>query len=261
VPTTQTAPSEKLRDGWEPDTPSSDTVLLAGFRAMMARSVRTALAAGGRVCQDDETVLADAVSTCRYLNEVLTTRPLDDLLLARAFRFYPPGRPFVVCSPPGPRARVETAHGLRLVGHPPFMFRPPGGHAPPPPPEVTVEEVVDAGDLAICGQIVAAAFGESAVRLPAALLGGPHRFWLARWRGEPAATASAFVSDHVVDVEAVATLPDFRRRGLAAAVTWAATLAAPALPAILLASDPGRPVYERMGYYPLIRVTMWTADP
>jgi hypothetical protein len=41
-------------------------------------------------------------------------------------------------------------------------------------------------------------------------------------------------------------------------VTWAATVAAPALPAVLLASDPGRPVYERMGYLPLLRATMWT---
>jgi hypothetical protein len=26
---------------------------------------------------------------------------------------------------------------------------------------------------------------------------------------------------------------------------------------MLLASDPGRPVYERMGYLPLLRFTVW----
>jgi GNAT superfamily N-acetyltransferase len=197
---------------------------------------------------------------------VITSRPVDDLLLGRALRFYPAQRPFVVCSPrgrrsspPGRRAGAELAGSIRLMGHPPFMFRPPGGHAPPLPDRVTVEEVMDAADLVTCGEITAAAFGEPAVRLPAALLGGPQRFWLARWDGVPAATASAFVSEHVVDVEAVATLPAYRRLGLGAAVTWAATLAAAALPAVLLASDPGRPLYERMGYYALTRLTLWTA--
>jgi hypothetical protein len=44
------------------------------------------------------------------------------------------------------------------------------------------------------------------------------------------------------------------------AVSWAATLTAPALPAILLASDLGRPIYQRMGYLPLCRATMWTGE-
>ena len=46
----------------------------------------------------------------------------------------------------------------------------------------------------------------------------------------------------------VAALPAARGRGVGAAVTWAATLCQPELPAVLVASDDGRPVYERMGY-------------
>ena len=56
-------------------------------------------------------------------------------------------------------------------------------------------------------------------------------------------------------VELVATLPDARGHGYGEAVTWAATLAAPEVPAVLIASDLGRPVYERMGYLALDR---WT---
>jgi hypothetical protein len=52
-----------------------------------------------------------------------------------------------------------------------------------------------------------------------------------------------------------------RGRGFGAAVTWAATLADPAKPAVLIASDPGRPVYERMGYLRLMRLTMWGGTP
>jgi GNAT superfamily N-acetyltransferase len=58
-------------------------------------------------------------------------------------------------------------------------------------------------------------------------------------------------------VEYVATLPAARGRGIGAAVTWAATLADPASPAVLVSSDDGRPTYERMGYLPLERWTAW----
>jgi hypothetical protein len=43
-------------------------------------------------------------------------------------------------------------------------------------------------------------------------------------------------------------------------LTWRATLADPALPALLLATDDGRPVDERMGYLPLFRFTVWSHD-
>jgi hypothetical protein len=55
----------------------------------------------------------------------------------------------------------------------------------------------------------------------------------------------------------VATLDGARGHGYGAAVTWAATTADPTLPAVLIASDPGRPVYDRLGYTALTRWTMW----
>jgi hypothetical protein len=59
------------------------------------------------------------------------------------------------------------------------------------------------------------------------------------------------------DVEWISTRPEARGRGIGAAVTWAATLADPALPAMLIASDAGQPVYERMGYLRVTRFTLW----
>ena len=61
----------------------------------------------------------------------------------------------------------------------------------------------------------------------------------------------------VNNVEMVATLDGWRGRGYGAAVTWAATTADPSLPAILIASDRGRPVYERLGYTAVTRWTLW----
>jgi hypothetical protein len=37
-----------------------------------------------------------------------------------------------------------------------------------------------------------------------------------------------------------------------------ATLADPALPAMLIATDEGRPVYEQIGYMTLFRFTIWS---
>ena len=48
-----------------------------------------------------------------------------------------------------------------------------------------------------------------------------------------------------------------RGRGAGAVVTWAATLADPNRPAVLLASDDGRPIYARMGYVAVERWTAW----
>jgi hypothetical protein len=244
-----------LRHGWEPETPSGDTLVLAGFRAMMERTERWAEAAGGRVLRLDGAVLADSGDSCPFVNEVISTDPLTPDLAAQARDFFPSGRGFVMVSPRG-GADLSGA-GYALVGHPPFMLRPAGGAAPPVPAGCTVEEVTDPAGLQIWADVVAAGFPAPPIDPPAALLGGPHRFWLARVDGEPVACAAAAVGHGVVDVEAVATLAGHRRRGLGEAVTWAATLADPRLPAVLLSSDDGRAVYQRMGYLPILRATMW----
>ena len=44
-------------------------------------------------------------------------------------------------------------------------------------------------------------------------------------------------------------------------MTWAATLSQPDRPAVLIASDDGRPVYERMGYVAIERWTAWLRPP
>lgn len=133
------------------------------------------------------------------------------------------------------------------MGYPPFMVRPAGGAAPHPPAGVSVTEVDDPAALAVWDRVLAAGFPVPSSPAPLPLLGGPTRFWLA-WRdGEPVATALSHTAHGVVTVEAVATLPDHRGCGIGAAVTWAATVAEPALPAVLVASDDGVGVYRRMG--------------
>ena len=89
------------------------------------------------------------------------------------------------------------------------------------------------------------------------ILTGPTRVWLAWLDDRPVAVSAAHQSAGVTLIEYVATLPDARGLGAGSAVTWAATLSAPDQPAVLLASDDGRPVYERMGYRAIERWSAW----
>jgi hypothetical protein len=61
-------------------------------------------------------------------------------------------------------------------------------------------------------------------------------------------------------VEWISARPEARGRGVGAAVTWAATMADPTRPAMLIASDLGQPVYARMGYLRVTRFTLWVGS-
>jgi GNAT superfamily N-acetyltransferase len=254
---TTAEPSAPLRTGWEEGTPSTDTLSLAALRAMADRTTDWAQAAGGRVRRDPGMVLADALSPCLFLNVATVSAVVDPATARAVANFFPAGRPFLLVTP-HLTADLRPA-GLTPVGHPPFMVRAAGGTAPEPPGSVTitVAEVRDAAGLDIWDRVLAEGFPAPHSPAPPALLGGPARFWLAWADGEPVGTALSYVAHGVVDVEAVATLPGHRRRGVGAALTWAATLADPDLPAVLIASDDGAGVYREMGYLPVTRWTLW----
>lgn len=142
----------------------------------------------------------------------------------------------------------------------PCMVREPGDERRPTPPELEVVEVGDdPGMLEVWG-IIDEVFGRGRTPEPlwdARVLSDDYRVWLGLVDGMPVATATAWVSDGFVGVYVVATRPEARGRGYGEAVTWAATLCRPDLPATLQASDEGRPVYERMGYRTVAEFTVW----
>lgn len=253
--TTAGAEPEPLRTGWEDGTSSDDTLTLAGLRAMADRTAAWAEAAGGRVARRPGLALADSGSPCPFLNTAVAFGPIE-LDAGRAVEaFFPDRRPFVLISAvPTPDLRPA---GVTLMGHPPFLFRPAGGDEPAPPPGITVREVVDAAGLAVWDRVLAEGFPMPESPAPPALLGSRTRFWLASRHGEPVATALSHVAHGVVNVEAVATMAAHRGHGAGAAVSWAATLAEPDRPAVLLGSDDGVGIYRRMGYLAMARWTLW----
>ena len=75
--------------------------------------------------------------------------------------------------------------------------------------------------------------------------------------GRPVAAGSSFTDSRLLRVENIAVMDDARGRGFGAAITVATMGVDTTIPATLVASDLGRPVYERLGYRALHRATFW----
>jgi len=257
-------PDEHLTTGWEPDAPADDTLVRQAVLVHASWST-TVAAAAGRPHRTGPRWAAGIIGDRGALtNPVMLLQPLSDPgeVLAEIGDLFPPHVPYLLVSAwPTPDLRP---HGLGLLGHPPLMARLPAPGPDAPPPGVDVREVRDADELRVAERVLVEGYPLPELEpltpgslLDPSLLRPETRVWLARVDGQPAAVAAAHQHAGVTIVEYVATLPVARGRGAGAAVTWAATLADPAVPAVLLASDDGRPVYERMGYVAVERWTLW----
>jgi GNAT superfamily N-acetyltransferase len=253
-----------LEDGWTRDAPERDSLLrgyVVGFADMLSEMGR---AMGGRVYEDDDAVALDIGADFVFANGAVLRRPVRDAdlpqLVDRLHRFYAAGTGvswMLLSAWPTPAIK-----SMFLIGHPPFMLRGAGGEAPPLPPGLVVREALDeAGMVDFARALEGYPATGTEVFADARMLEVPGlRVWVGYLDGRPVACAGAHVNEVCVDVEWVATHEDARGRGFGAALTWAATLAGPTKPAVLIASDPGQPVYERMGYLRLMRLTMWGAS-
>ena len=256
--------AEPLTTGWEPGVAVDDTVLRQFVHAYADRLVATAAAAGGEVIRTDRVVVADARSAFLFDNAVVLLRPpgrdtAADLVAAAAVFG---DRPWVLLSAwPTPDFREI---GLTLVGHPPLMLRLPGGRAPAHPTHLMIREVRDARTLADFTRTLVAGYpmpaGVDTVAFHPDLLGTTVDLLVGYVDGEPVACGGAAVAAGLIEIDWIATLPGHRGKGYGAALTWAAATVRPGLPAVLLASDDGRPVYERLGFVPLLRCTMWMKE-
>jgi hypothetical protein len=256
--------SEHLTTGWEPELDAGDTLLRRFLHAVADRVVAMAEAMGGRAERDERAVMADLGSAFLYDQAVVLLRPTphDELVqvIGQAAELFGADRGWVLFSA-WPTPELGDS-GLRLGGHPPLMIRAPGPADPgvgAPPPGVDIVEVTTADQLADFERTLVAGYpmpSAGAVVSPS-LVGDPLRLFVAYDASAPVAVAGASLFRGITEVDWVATLPAARGRGVGAAVTWAATAVDPARPALLLASDPGRPVYERLGYLPILRLTVW----
>lgn len=198
---------------------------------------------------------------------------------------------WVLDMPNDPEATLAWAHDLLANRPPPFMVQVPDQHAddldpvlrdlglqlsyrapgmaratttdvPAPPPGLHVRQVHDAAALEAHVLATAIGFGAPdatamAGLMPASLLDdGRVTFLNGHVDGSevPAATAVCVVAEGLAGIYAITVHESVRRRGIGAAMTWAALAAggrAGCPHAVLQSSAMGRPVYQRMGFSPV----------
>jgi hypothetical protein len=259
---------EHLTTGWEPDLDPADSIVR---RAVLAHASWAVAQASniGRPWQDGPRWAGGhAGDRGAMTNWVVVKQPLLNLgqVIEEVNALLPSDVPYLLVSPwPTPDL---TPHGLGLVGHPPLMFRAASPASESPPAGLELRWVGDAAALADAERVLVDGyplpelqpFTPGTLYAPP-LLQTPTRVVVAYDDGVPIATATAHSAAGITLVEGVAVMPSGRGKGAGAAVTAAATTAFPAQPAVLIASDDGQPVYERLGYLRLERWTAWIRLP
>lgn len=263
---------EELETGYGPSAPAGDNLCNDYAQGMAEAFSSLAEARGDRVLRDDglDLTMSDGGSPAFFGNVAVAGRPLGDAdwreAAARLHDFYGgrPGGAFLVFSAwPTPDL---VPLDFERIGHPPMMLRLPGRLTVGQIDGFEIRPVVDAATAEDWERAFVDGFPEPALHpvRPGCLL-PEHALGVERWRhwvgyldARPVATASAWLADHHVHVEFIATAEAARGRGIGRAMTATATLARPDLPAILIASDLGRPVYQRLGYLSVLRFTLWS---
>jgi hypothetical protein len=261
---------KQLENGSRASTPAGDNVL-RDFAVAESQAYAAIVRAAGGGCEHVDELglsLTDARSPCPFGNIAHLTRPIGDVetvALVEALRdFYggSDGGPFLLFSPwPTPDL---AAHGLSLGGHPPMMVRP-AGPAPAASPSLRIETVASPEQLDDFERTLVEAFpmvelspyGSHPPLFGSDVLGSDWTLYLGYDGDRPVATSGAYVTDQLVAVEMVSTRDDSRGRGYGAAITAAAATTRADRPSVLVSSDLGRSVYERLGYASILRYTLW----
>ena len=255
-----------------PTTPVGDTYLRRFLLNWAGMCAANAHALGGHSRALPSVVMADSGTPVVFFNCATLMQPLSAATAAAtideiaAFFAFPEssrrGDVLLVSAWP-----TEDLHpsGWSLMGHPPVFLLPTGAVSRDAPSDLDIEEVRDLEALHAWERVVIEGYPLDALAgAPAGTVTAESwleeprlRLWVG-WQGNRPVSASSAWNEHGINnVTLVATIPDARRRGYGEALTWLAARADPSLPAMLISSDDGRPVYDRMGFLPMQRITLW----
>jgi hypothetical protein len=266
------AQSPPFETGWWPTTPAGDTYLRRFLLNWAGMSASTAGMLGGRSRDLPAVLMADSGRPLVFFNCATLTQPLSaettSATLAEIAEFFafadPSGQGEVLLVSAWPTTDLGPA-GWNLMGHPPLHLLPTGAVPRSVPPDLDVKKVRDVEELyawervAIEGYPLDALAGAPPGSITCeSWLEEPRLHLWVGWVGNRPVSASSAWTDHGINnVTLVATVPHDRGRGYGEALTWHAARADPSLPSMLISSDVGRPIYERMGFLPLQRITLW----
>lgn len=253
---------EHLTTGWEDDLPATDSLVRQAVLAHVSWARALTTAARGTFAEGDSWCAGSGGGASALLNWAIVTSPPRDWAqtVEAVSAAYASGVSAIVISPfPTPDL---TQHGLALVGHPPLMYRPTTAVTETPTTTLDVVEATTGRRLQDAERVLVEGYPmPDMADLPPGdfyrpdVVGGPTRVFVGYDGETPVATAAAHSAAGVTVVENVAVLASARGRGAGAALTWAATTAWPDQGAVLIASDDGQPVYERLAF---LRVERWT---
>jgi hypothetical protein len=261
-----------LETGWLPTTPAGDTYLRRFLLNWAGMGAAAAHSLGGHSRELPAVLMADSGRPLVFFNCATLTQPLSaetaSATMDEIAEFFAladsSGQGEVLLVSAWPTGDLRPA-GWNLMGHPPLHLLPAGAVPRSAPPVLDVKEVRDVAALhawervaiegypldALAGAPPGSVTSESWLEEPRL------RLWVG-WVGNRPISASSVWTEHGINnVTLVATIPDERGRGYGEALTWHAARVDPSLPSMLISSDVGRPIYERMGFLPLQRITLW----
>jgi hypothetical protein len=256
-----------LESGYGPDAPAGDN-LCNDFQQETAQSYGELARARGDRRERHRGVLSltDSGLPLPFWNRAVLEQPIVDAteIIATTRAFYGNGSaPYLLDSAwPTPDLRP---HGFQLMGHPPLMLRTTSGALPSPPPDLTIVPVTDAQTATDLERTLVDGYPAPPLQPFAGVqLFVPEVFDAQGWHhfvgyldGQPVAAGSCYAGERLLRVENIATLGRVRGRGFGLAITAATIAVDPTKPAVLVASDLGRPIYEKLGFVATQRVTYW----
>jgi hypothetical protein len=255
-----------LDNGWLPDTPVEDSVLRRFVFNQAQLNELVAKHAAGRVDRTAGVSLADARSPVAYLNQAVLLQPLldaDDPTVEVIENFTDASAHSSTLLSLWPTPDLQP-RGWDLVGHPMLVLRSPGPTPIVDTHGVQVEFARSAGELAAAAQVAIDGypFGEAGLEagdlFPAEAVRHGLTVRVALVDDEPSAVGNSLVANGVVNLCLAATLPTARRRGAWRRLVWERVAEAPDIPAIAFTSDDSREGFERMGFLPITRLTLWS---
>jgi hypothetical protein len=260
--------NEELETGYGAAAPAGDNLVNDFQRETAASYLELARARADRIDTSNPTLsLTDAVSQLPFWNRAVLLEPIVEAeptaTMLRAFYGGRDAGPYLFDSAwPTPDFRP---HNCMLMGHPPLMLRPQGTPLPDPPADLRIVKVHDTATASDLERTLVDGYPAPQFQPYSDIkMFTPNTFDAQGWHhfvgyvgDRPVAAGSSFVGDRLLRVENIATLGDVRGRGFGVAITAATIAVDPSKPAALIASDLGRPIYEKLGFDPIARVTYW----
>jgi len=253
--TTMTRP---LENGYLDDTPVEDTLLRRFLHNQADLVALIARAGGGRVHRCPDVVIAAWDTRVAYQNMAVLLRPLDEELADEVDAGFGDRHGMVLSAWP---TSDLSGRGWSLVGHPTFVVR---GPQPVAADLTQVRRVTTVDDLAALEDVVARGYpvpeavgAPVGSAYPLGVLGSDLNLLLGTLDGEVVAGAASYAAHGVNNLCLAATLETARRRGVWQALAQARLAEAPHLPAVAFTSDYSRAGFEKLGFQPVTRFTLW----